>query len=87
MVRYTLFLSDTDSDPRESSIGYPIPGRTTVCDESETIDLENAPLNGGFLIKILSVSIDPYMRGRMRDPKIKSYVVRWKIWKHLSTAT
>ena len=58
----------------QSFIDYPIPGKTTVYDESETIDLDNVPLNGGYLLKVLCVSIDPYMRGRMRDSK--SYVVR-----------
>jgi NADPH-dependent curcumin reductase CurA len=48
----------------------------TVTDTSETIDLENVPLNGGFLIKTLALSIDPYMRGRMRPAGVKSYFVR-----------
>lgn len=56
--------------------GYPEPGKTTVADKSEKIDTETVPLNGGILIKTLSLSIDPYMRGRMRDEKIPSYVVR-----------
>ncbi|KAF7965960.1 hypothetical protein HWV62_39162 [Athelia sp. TMB] len=53
--------------------GYPVPGETTVWDESQKIDLENVPLNGGFLLKVLVVSIDPYQRGKMRDATIKSY--------------
>jgi len=52
---------------------FPIPGETTVYDTSQTIDLEGAPLNGGFLIKTLVLSIDPYMRGKMRAPEKKSY--------------
>ena len=44
--------------------GYPVPGETTVWDESQKIDLENVPLNGGFLLKVLVVSIDPYQRGK-----------------------
>ena len=55
--------------------GYPEPGKTTVYDDSQSIDLEETPLDGGFLVKVLVLSIDPYMRGRMRDPSIKSYVV------------
>ena len=54
---------------------YPEPGKTTRYDDSQTIDPDNVPLNGGFLVKILVLSIDPYMRGRMRDPKIESYTV------------
>ncbi|KAJ6486322.1 hypothetical protein DFH09DRAFT_1004193 [Mycena vulgaris] len=53
---------------------YPIPGETTVYDTTQTIDLDGAPLNGGFLIKTLVLSIDPYMRGRMRKPEIESYM-------------
>ncbi|VDB99984.1 unnamed protein product [Peniophora sp. CBMAI 1063] len=42
-------------------------------DDSRTIDLDTVKLNGGFLLKTLCLSVDPYMRGKMRDPKIKSY--------------
>ncbi|EMD32975.1 hypothetical protein CERSUDRAFT_118403 [Gelatoporia subvermispora B] len=63
--------------------GFPEPGKTTVYDESETIDLEKAPLNGGFLVKTLVLSIDPYMRGRMRDASIKSYAPPFYIGKPL----
>ncbi|KAL0961160.1 hypothetical protein HGRIS_006132 [Hohenbuehelia grisea] len=48
---------------------YPIPGKTTAYDESKTIDLENVALNGGFLVKVLVLSIDPFLRGRMSVPK------------------
>ncbi|GJE91334.1 NADP-dependent oxidoreductase [Phanerochaete sordida] len=57
----------------EVPTGYPEPGKTTVYDETETIDLDNAPLNGGFLVKTLVLSIDPYLRGKMRDASVKSY--------------
>ncbi|KAG6872575.1 hypothetical protein C0993_002071, partial [Termitomyces sp. T159_Od127] len=53
--------------------GYPVPGKTTVYDTTKTIDIENTPLNGGFVLKTLVLSIDPYLRGRMRDPNVKSY--------------
>ncbi|KAI0719028.1 NAD-P-binding protein [Fomitopsis betulina] len=52
---------------------YPEPGKATRYDDSQTIDLDTVPLNGGFLIKTLVLSIDPYMRGKMRDPSVKSY--------------
>ncbi|THH20465.1 hypothetical protein EW146_g910 [Bondarzewia mesenterica] len=58
---------------KEIPLGYPEPGKTTVHDVSKMIDLENEPLNGGFLVKTLVLSIDPYLRGGMRDPKIPSY--------------
>ncbi|KZT03634.1 alcohol dehydrogenase [Laetiporus sulphureus 93-53] len=41
---------------------------------SQTIDLENAPLEGGFLVKTLVLSIDPYIRSRMRDSSITGYL-------------
>ncbi|KAK7051863.1 NAD(P)-binding protein [Favolaschia claudopus] len=44
---------------------YPIPGETTVYDTTKTIDLQSVPLNGGFLIKTLVLSIDPFLRYRM----------------------
>ncbi|EEB89727.1 hypothetical protein MPER_12143 [Moniliophthora perniciosa FA553] len=53
---------------------YPEPGKTIVYDSTPTIDLENVPLNGGVLLKTLVLSVDPYMRGRMR-PGPAEYIV------------
>ncbi|KAJ6475587.1 hypothetical protein C8R45DRAFT_1159745 [Mycena sanguinolenta] len=53
---------------------FPVPGETTVYDTTQTIDLSNVPLNGGFLLKTLVLSVDPYMRGRMREAEIESYM-------------
>lgn len=58
-----------------ASAGYPEPGKTTIYDEKQTIDLDNVPLKGGFLVKTLVLSVDPYLRFKMRDPKIESYSV------------
>ena len=55
--------------------GYPEPGKTTVYDTTEIIDLQTVVLNGGFLIKTLELSIDPYIRGRMQASEVKSYSV------------
>jgi NADPH-dependent curcumin reductase CurA len=55
--------------------GYPEPGKTTIYDATQTIDLDNVPIDGGFIIKTLVLSIDPYFRARMRSPEIKSYIV------------
>jgi len=41
-----------------------VPGKTTVYDATQSIDLETVPLNGGFLLKTLALSIDPFMRGK-----------------------
>ncbi|KAF9479962.1 NAD(P)-binding protein [Pholiota conissans] len=53
--------------------GFPEPGKTTVYDTTQVIDPETVPLNGGFLLKTLELSIDPYMRGRM-SANVKSYI-------------
>ncbi|KAF9027541.1 NAD(P)-binding protein [Hymenopellis radicata] len=59
----------------EVPTGYPIPGRTTIYDTSTTIDLENVALSpGGILVKVICLSLDPYMRSRMREPSVPGYV-------------
>ncbi|KAL0075680.1 hypothetical protein F4703DRAFT_1910919 [Phycomyces blakesleeanus] len=51
---------------------FPVVGETVKISKS-TIDLD-APLpEGDILLKNLVLSVDPYMRGRMRDPAIDSY--------------
>ncbi|TDL15197.1 NAD-P-binding protein [Rickenella mellea] len=57
----------------ETPTGYPEPGKTDKYDDSQTIDVENVPLNGGFLVKILYLSIDPYMKWRMETSTAMSY--------------
>ena len=44
-------------------------------DDTLTIDLESEPLDGGFLVKTLALSLDPYLRGRMRHADSQSYNV------------
>ncbi|KAL0084870.1 hypothetical protein J3Q64DRAFT_1809666 [Phycomyces blakesleeanus] len=51
---------------------YPIIGETMKIAKS-TIDLDCALSQGDIIIKNLVLSVDPYMRGRMRDPSIESY--------------
>jgi len=48
-------------------LDHPIPGKTTIYSTSNTIDLD-ASLSGGVLLKVLYLSVDPYMRGKMQDP-------------------
>jgi len=50
--------------------GYPTTENLVV--ETSEIDL-NSPPTGGVVTKNLFVSFDPYQRGRMRDPSVKSY--------------
>lgn len=47
-----------------------------VYDQSQEIDPEKVELHGGFLLKTIVLSIDPYLRGQMRDRDIRSYMVR-----------
>ena len=56
------------------NIGYPVLGKDLIYDTSQSIDLETAPLGGGVLIKTLDLSVDPYMRQRMRPVEIPSYL-------------
>lgn len=60
--------------------GYPVVGKTIVT-KTETIDLDTVPLNGGTLVKTLYLSLDPYLRGMMRDPSAKSYFAGYEIGK------
>ncbi|KAG9295276.1 hypothetical protein G9A89_004171 [Geosiphon pyriformis] len=46
----------------------------------DSIDLETYQLeDGDILLRNLYLSLDPYMRGRMRDPSIKSYVAPFEV--------
>lgn len=49
--------------------GYPESGVHTQYVE-EKIDLDNVPISGGVLIRTLAIGSDPFIRMRMRDPKI-----------------
>lgn len=61
---------------------YPVPGKTLVYEpDAESIDLDTVPLDGGVLVKTLYLSVDPYFRGRMRDPSVKSYMPAFEVGK------
>jgi len=66
--------------------GFPIPGEHTVYDTSQTIDLDTVPLKGGVLVKLLYLSIDPYLRFRMRDPKIEKNFPLFTIGKPIESS-
>jgi len=51
--------------------GLPVPGEHLAI-EDRPIDLDHAP-EGGLLVELQAASFDPYLRGKMRDPKTKSY--------------
>lgn len=52
---------------------YPEEGKHMKVVES-FIDLDAELPKGNLILKTLEISVDPYMRGRMRDPSIKSYL-------------
>lgn len=56
----------------------PIPGKTTRKVVDESFEPETVKLSGGVLVKVKAVSLDPYMRGRMRDPSIGSYAAAYE---------
>ncbi|KAJ7638420.1 hypothetical protein FB45DRAFT_902792 [Roridomyces roridus] len=53
--------------------GPPVIGEHITLDTSRSIDLDNVPLNGGYLSKTLLISPEPATRERMRDTKTPSY--------------
>ncbi|TFK65472.1 alcohol dehydrogenase [Pluteus cervinus] len=63
--------------------GFPGP-ETTLYDTSQTIDLEHVSLQGGFLVKILALSIEPYLRFLMDKDGFKdvmpSFVLGEPLW-------
>ena len=68
----------------EVPTGYPEPGRHLKYVANRTIDLESVDLQGGIVTKNLVISIDPYMRGRMRAAEKKSYSAPFELDKPLS---
>ncbi|CAK3734654.1 zinc-binding dehydrogenase like [Lecanosticta acicola] len=56
----------------EVPTGWPEAGKHLKV-ESRDFDTEQAPPKGGITVKVHYVSFDPYQRGRMRAPEIKSY--------------
>ncbi|KXN88465.1 Zinc-type alcohol dehydrogenase-like protein PB24D3.08c [Leucoagaricus sp. SymC.cos] len=55
--------------------GYPDPNKTIAYNDPQTLDLENTPLNGGFLTKTLTLSVEPHVFGRMRRNSGAPYTV------------
>lgn len=51
---------------------FPVVGEHMVVKKSE-IDLDAEIPQGAILTKTLDLSVDPYMRGRMRDASVQSY--------------
>ncbi|CAE6419101.1 unnamed protein product [Rhizoctonia solani] len=63
--------------------GYPVLDETIIT-RSTTIELDNIPLSGGTLVQTMYLSIDPYLRGRMREVSSQAYVNEFTIGKPIS---
>jgi NADPH-dependent curcumin reductase CurA len=53
--------------------GYPEAGKHIKYVKDRTIDIDTVNTQGGIVTKNLVISIDPYMRGRMREAETESY--------------
>ncbi|GAA5862774.1 hypothetical protein JCM8547_006541 [Rhodosporidiobolus lusitaniae] len=51
----------------------PVPGKHLKRVTQDNFDPGAVQLDGGILVRVKAASLDPYMRGRMRDPSVKSY--------------
>ena len=60
--------------------GWPVEGQDLVI-EDRPFDLDTEPPENGITTKNYYFSLDPYQRGRMRKPEIKSYVPAYKLGK------
>ncbi|GAA6031878.1 hypothetical protein JCM8097_003315 [Rhodosporidiobolus ruineniae] len=56
----------------------PVPGETLKKEDRE-IDLDASLEDGAVLLKLKVLSLDPYMRGRMRPAEIESYVPAFEL--------
>jgi len=63
--------------------GWPKPGQDLVV-ETRDIDLDQQLPDGGLLVKNLYASFDPYQRGRMRAPDVKSYSPPFELGKPIT---
>ena len=65
--------------------GWPEPGKHLAI-ESRDFDLDAAPPKDGITTKNYHVSFDPYQRGRMRAPDIKSYAPPFELGKPVTNS-
>lgn len=68
----------------EVPIGYPECNKHIKYVTDRTIDIDTVDTQGGIVVKNLVVSIDPYMRSRMRAPETKSYLPAFELYEPLT---
>jgi len=64
--------------------GEVVPG-THLKKTTPELDIDSVSLDGGFLLKSRALSLDPYLRGRMRKEEKKSYNQAMQVGKPLET--
>ncbi|CAE6488377.1 unnamed protein product [Rhizoctonia solani] len=62
---------------------YPVLNKTIITGSS-IIEIDSVPLLGGTLVETVYLSIDPYLRGRMREVSSQAYVTEFMIGKPIS---
>ncbi|KAK3322640.1 hypothetical protein B0H66DRAFT_473234 [Apodospora peruviana] len=67
--------------------GFPVVGEHIAVEDRGPFDPSAAPPAGGLTVSILYASYDPYLRGKMRDPKIKSYSPAFIVGQPITNAT
>ena len=71
-IKQSIMVSNTKVIFSKVPTTYPEAGEHMKVERSE-IDLNADIPQGSVLVKVLCLSVDPYMRGRMRDESKKSY--------------
>lgn len=67
--------------------GVPEPGKHLVVEDKPFDAASTAAPEGGLLVENLYASYDPYLRGRMRDPKVKSYAPAFEVGEPIVNST
>ena len=70
---------------KEAPTHWPELGKHLVV-ETRDFDLEQSPPPGGITAKVHYVSFDPYQRGRMRNPEVKSYAPPFELDKPITNS-
>lgn len=69
----------------EVPVGFPQAGKDLKI-ESHEFDVDQAPPKGGITAKVHYASFDPYQRGRMRKPEVKSYSPPYDLGKPITNS-
>ena len=65
--------------------GWPVEGKDLVI-EDRPFDLETEPPQDGIITQNFYISFDPYQRGRMRGPEVKSYAPAFELGKAITNS-